>query len=473
MNNKENIRIGIEKAVKSNNFWLEQTRSLVRGEANHIVQQPIAHTESEFGQWLLIEGKKLNASPLYLEVESLHSEFHQIYDAIYTGAEQVYDAESHKAVSRSCAKMESHANLIMMTLEKIQDSLEGKYTQESNINKMKVEVVDRVDVNFSDTPSSQAVEGSPVSLRRQLKEQDLFQLKQEQQLTELELKQLEDRQYLTVQGVKQVAQYQTLKKQEIEHRLSEHNVLEESNINAIYLGQQDLTRIKEEIVEKTDELEQLTLVDQKLDQRKAEEEEKERRILADFDKAQSLDKQSIIQLEKQRKKWEDEADNLKKQLALIEQDLETLAEKLRTKQLIIDESNQKKEVKLQELAQHSQLQNKLNGHKIKVRESKQEELEQLVQEQAKRKKELRALEIESAKLENQKLDISKGHKKELRELDDQQRFKKMTIEKLEGDKSRKKQELKEIIHQQAVIQESLKNMDDKSQANAKKLLEEV
>jgi len=470
MNNKVNIRIGIEKAVKSNEFWLEQTTFLVKGKANHIVQQPVSHTDCEFGQWFFSEGKSLNTTPFYGEVESLHQEFHQIYKAIYSGAEQVYDSESHNAIRRSCAKLESHASLIVLTLEKMQEALEETDKQKGEKNEM---VSDgEVNDKATDAEPVQILGGSAVNIRRQLKEQDLFQLQQEQQLTELELKQLEDRQHLTVQGVKQVAQYQTLKEQEINHQLSDHKELEENNINAIYLGQQDLTRIKEEITAKTDELEQLTLVDQKLDQRKTEEEEKERRILADFDKAQNLDKQNIIQLEKQRQKWKAEADNLKKQLALIEQDLETLAEKLKTKQLIIDESNERKEVKLQELAQHSQLQNKLNGHKIKVRGSKQEELEELEKEQSVKQKDLRALEIESAKLENQKLDISKNHKKELRQLDEQQRFKKMTIDKLENDKSRKKQELKEILHQQAVIQDSLEKMD-KSQANAEKVLEEA
>ncbi len=470
MNNKEIIRISIEKALKSNEFWLEQTNFLIKGKAGHIVQQPVIHTESEFGQWFLSEGRSLNTTPLYAEVESLHQEFHQIYKAIYTGAEQVYDAESHKAIRRSCAKLESHASLIVHTLEKIQKALEKPDGQEND----KTNIVSDEDVNpkIFDAEPVKTLGNSAASMRRQLKEQDLFQLQQEQQLTELELKQLEDRQHLTVQGVKQVAQYQTLKEQEIDHQLSDHKVLEESNINAIYLGQQNLARIKEEIITKTDELEQLTLVDQKLDQRKTEEEEKERKILAEFDKNQASDKKSIAGLEKQRKKWEEEAAALKKQLTLIEQDLDTLAEKLKTKQLIIDESNQKKEVKLQELAQHSQLQDKLNGHKLKVRDSKKEELEQLEEELSTRKKELRALEIEAAKLENQKTDISKNHKKELRQLDEQQRFKKMTINKLENDKNRKKQELKEIIHQQTVIQESLKKMDE-PQANAEKMLEEV
>jgi len=470
MNNKVNIRIGIEKAIKSNEFWLEQTGCLVKGRANHIVQQPVSHTDCEFGQWLFSEGKSLNTAPFYGEVESLHQEFHQIYKAIYSGAEQVYDSESHNAIRRSCAKLESHASLIILTLEKMQEALEENDKQKGEKNKMVSD--EEVNVKTAETEPVQISEGSAVNLRRQLKEQDLFQLQQEQQLTELELKQLEDRQHLTVQGVKQVEQYQILKEQEIDQQLSGHKEREENNINAIFLGQQDLTRIKEEITAKTDELEQLTLVDQKLDQRKTEEDEKERKILADFDKAQSLDKQNIIQLEKQRQKWKVEADNLKKQLALIEQDLETLAEKLKTKQLIIDESNEKKEIKLQELAQHSQLQNKLNGHKIRVRGSKQEELEQLEQDQSRKQKELRALEIESAKLENQKVDISKNHKKELRQLDEQHRFKKINFDKLENDKSRKKQELKDILHQQAVTRESLEKMD-KSQANAEKVLAEV
>jgi hypothetical protein len=259
---------------------------------------------------------------------------------------------------------------------------------------------------------------------------------------------------------------------EINQQLNDHKVFEESNINNIFLGQQELSRIKEEIVSKQGELEQLALVDQKLEQRKAEEERKERIILDDFERKQSLDKQDIIQLGQQRERWEGEAEKLRQQLMLIEQDLESLTEKESQKQRLIDKSNSEKEAKLQELIQQSRIQDKLNGHKIRVKETKQGELKQLEEERLSKQELLKELGTESAILENQKVDISKLHKKELRELDERQRFKKVAIEKLEQDTSRKQQELKQLVHQQSVIQQSL-NQIDLPQADAEKVLEEA
>jgi hypothetical protein len=471
MNKKEIIRVGIQKANKSNQFWLEQTEFLVKGKANHTVQKPMSHIECELGQWLYSEGKLFNKMALYVEVESLNQEFHQIYEAIYKGAEAVYDSESHNAIRRSCAKLESHSKLIIESLEKVQESIVGDLKSKLNMDKNITNPV-KVDKKSINEVAPVKSSGGAVDLRRQLKEQDLFQLKQEQQLTELELKQLEDRQKLTEQSAEQIAQYQSLKEEEINQQLSEHKVLEERNINNIYLGHQELSSIKDDILSKHDELEQLALVDEKLGQRKADEERKERKILNEFERKQSADKKDLVQIGRQREKWESEVEKLKQQLLLIEQDLESLVEKQSQKQKLIDKSNTEKEVKLEELARQSRLQDKLNGHKIRVKETKQDELKELEDEQSRQQRRLKNLEAESVALENEKVNISKQHRKELKELDESQRFKKMTIEKLEKDQGRKKQELKELVHQQSLIQQSLGKVESLKN-ESKKVLEEV
>ncbi len=470
-NNKETIIVGIKKASDEYKVWLDQAELLVEGKANHIVKDPVAHTNCEFGVWFYSEGQQLSTVTGFKEVESAHQAFHQAYATIYEGAKEVSDSQSISVLKRHFSKLKNQSALSIRKLEQMEQSL----SEEDGLSEVKEDTVNvEPDIEFV-KPEVTAVQQPSIGsadLFRKLKEQDLLQLQQEQQLTELELKQLEDRQRLTTQSTEQIAQYQSLKEEEINQQLNDHKILEESNINDIFLGQQDLSRIKEDILSKHDELEQLALVDKKLEQRKAEEEKKERKILNDFESRQSLDKQDLIQLEQQRGKWESEAEKLRQQLALIEQDLESLTEKESQKQGLIDKSNSEKETKLQELVQQSQLQDKLNGHKIRVKEAKQSELKQLEEAQSSKKKRLKELEMESAVLENQKVDISKQHRKELRGLKERHNFKKMTVEKLEKDKSRKQQELKELAHQKSAIQQGLDQMDS-PQADTEKVLEEV
>jgi len=471
MNNKEAIIVGIRKASDEYKIWLDQAELLVKGEANHIVKKPMEHTDSEFGTWFYSEGQQLSSFSGLKEVESAHQVFHQTYESIYEGAKKVSDSESLSVLKRYLSRLENQSTLSVSKLENIQQSLSeegGSFETEENI----VNVEPESELVKSEATSVEQPVTDSVGLSRQLQEQDLMQLQQEQQLTELELKQLEDRQFLTTQSTEQIGQYQSLREMEISQLLKDHKILEESNINDIFLGQQDLSRIKEEILSKQVELEQLALVDQKLEQRKEEDERKERKIQDGFESKQSLDKRDIIQLGQQREKWEGEAEKLRQQLMLIELELESLMEKESQKQRLIDKSNSEKEAKLQELIQQSGLQNKLNSHKIRVKEAKQGELKELEEERSSKQKRLKELEAESAKLENQKVDISKLHRKELRELDERQRFKKMAIEKLGKDKSRKQQELKELVHQQSVIQQNL-NQIDSPKADTEKVLEEV
>lgn len=472
MNNKQAIVVGIQKASDEYKVWLDQAALLVKGKANHIVKTPVEHTDCEFGVWFYSDGQQLSSLPEFKEVELAHQASHQAYAFIYEGAREVNDSESISVLKRHFSKLENQSALSGSKLEQMEQYL----LKEGGLSEVKENAVNvEPEPEPINKPETTPVQQSPtdsVGLRRQLQEQDLLQLQQEQQLTELELKQLEDRQRLITQSTEQIAQYQSLKEQEITLQLNDHKILEESNINDIFLGQQDLSRIQEELLFKHDELEKLALVDQKLEQREAEEEKKERKILNNFENKQTSDREGLAQLERQRKRWEGEAKNLKQQLMLIEQDLEGLTEKELQKQGLIDKSNSEKEVKLQELIQQSRLQDKLNGHKIRVKETKQGELKQLEEEQSSKQKRLKELEAESAALESQKGDISKQHRKELRELDERQRFKKMTVEKLEEDKSQKQQELKELVHQQSVIQQSLDQMDS-LQADTKKVLEEV
>jgi hypothetical protein len=469
MNNKEAIIVGIRKASDEYKIWLDQAELLVKGNANYIVKKPMEHTDCEFGRWFYSDGQQLSSLSGFKEVESAHQAFHQTYESIYEGVKEVSDSESLSAIKRHISKLENQSTLTIGKLEKIQQSLsEENASSEIEENTFNVEP----ELVKSKATSVEQPVTDAAGLRRQLQEQDLLQLQQEQQLTELELKHLEDRQRLTTQSTEQIGQYQSLREMEISQQLNDHKVFEESNINNIFLGQQELSRIKEEIVSKQGELEQLALVDQKLEQRKAEEERKERIILDDFERKQSLDKQDIIQLGQQRERWEGEAEKLRQQLMLIKQDLESLTEKESQKQRLIDKSNSEKEAKLQELIQQSRIQDKLNGHKIRVKETKQGELKQLEEERLSKQELLKELGTESAILENQKVDISKLHKKELRELDERQRFKKVAIEKLEQDTSRKQQELKQLVHQQSVIQQSL-NQIDLPQADPEKVLEEA
>ena len=58
--------------------------------------------------------------------------------------------------------------------------------------------------------------------------------------------------------------------------------------------------------------------------------------------------------------------------------------------------------------------------------------------------------------------MNKQHKRDLKELDEQQRFKKMSMDKLDKDKNRKIQELKELVYQQEAIKKSLSEMEQQN-----------
>lgn len=500
MKNKEIIINSIQDAHNSNKTWVEQAQLLVRGKATHLAHKPTSYQESEFGLWFYSEGKILSTFPWYAEIETIHQSLHDAYQVIFDNAEQVYDVDSHKALQNNFSKLERQFDFLVEKLKSAEISLEesaeelfedyGLAMKDSHIDTVGI----AVDDNESDTsivkpnveikeekqefskPDYQETILDPIQVAtnstdifKQLKQQDLHQLHLEQKLTEQELNQLEERQLLTTQGVMQITQYQELKKQEIDQQLEDHQVLETKNTDAKELGYKELSKLRNEILQKQDELEQLALVDQKLESRVLEEKEKEQKILDDFTEQQSANKQDLSQLEQQRKQWEKEVRNLKEQLSLIEQDLDNLTKQQQAKQQTMDASNRHKSHKLNELKQYSEEQEILNGHKVKVKEMKQEELNKLEEEKLSIKAELDCLDTDSATLKNKKIEISSQHKQELKQLDEQQRFKKLTLGKLEQDRRRKNQELKELAHQQAAIQQSLDQLDQPEKETRKDL----
>jgi hypothetical protein len=501
MKNKEIIINAIQDAHNSNQKWVEQAQLLVRGKATHLAHKPTFYQESEFGLWFYSQGKILSTFSWYAEIETIHKSLHDAYQVIYDNAEQVYDIDSHKTLQNNFSKLERQFDFLVEKLKNAEISLQesseevfedyGLVVKDSHIDttdiigddnesdtsnvKPNIEIIKEEKQEFS-KPSYQEAILDPIKVAtnstdifKQLKQQDLHQLHLEQKLTEQELNQLEERQLLTTQGVMQITQYQELKKQEIDQQLEDHQVLETKNTDAKELGYKELSKLRNEILQKQDELEQLALVDQKLESRVLEEKEKEQKVLGDFAEQQSANKQDLIQLEQQRKQWEKEVRNLKEQLSLIEQDLDNLTKQQQAKQQTMDASNRHKSHKLNELKQYSEEQEILNGHKAKVKETKQEELNKLEEEKLSVKTELDGLDADSDILKNKKIEISSQHKQELKQLDEQQRFKKLTLGKLEQDRRRKNQELKELAHQQAAIQQSLDQLDQSEKATSKDL----
>jgi len=492
MNNKTKTITRIQNAVDSHTLWLDQAKLLVEGKSTHTVRKPIACTECEFGVWFYSEGQLLNSFPWFKEVDALHKEFHEAYRTLFERADEVYDEKTLDKLKGCFSSLEVQSGLLVDKLEKIKTVLEEisdeVFEEKSNatainseevIEEPSVEEAHYEELSSGDklSPSimSFQMDSKQLEMHKQLKEFDLVQLQQEQELTEQELKQLDTRQTLTNQGVEQVSQYQQLKQEEITQQLSDHQELENSNNQDKELRQKELAQIKKEIGSKQDELEQLKLVDQKLESRKLEEKKKEQSILDNFERKQYSDKQDLIELGHQREKWETEATKLRQQLLLVEQDIEDVTKQQEAKQLLIDNSDEDKELKLQELAEGSKQQALLDGHKHKVKEAKLEELEYLEKEMSEKQQDLSQLESDAAMLRAQKTELSKKHKQELKQLDEQQRFKKLSMEKIEQDKRRKQQELKELVHQQDAIKKNLEELSQQQSKNndAEKELEEV
>ncbi len=483
---KKIIAAGIQEASDTFEGWLGQAQLLVDGKSTHLVRKPVSCKKCEFGRWLYSEEHVLKKFSWFHEIKELHQAFHDAYDVIYNGANEVYDAKTLAALKSNFHQLESQSDLLVTKLEEIKSSSENTEESISGDDNTFIHEEGAYDISSEDTayekpnqekqtfqtlrnddelsPSimSAQIDAKQLEMHKKLKKLDLEQLEQEQKLTEQELQQLEDRQKLTSQGVDQIIQYQQLKNDEITQQLMEHQKLEDGNSKAKALRTKELSSVRHNILLKHDELEQLKLVDQKLENRKAEEQKKEQAILDNFERKQFADKQDIIELEQQRKKWENEVVKLQQQLLLVEQDIDDLVEQQKEKQAVLDDSNRQKELKLKELEEYSQQQEVLNGHKSKVREAKQEELAQLEQEKSLFKQEVAQLDAEAEELKNQKIEMNKQHKRDLKELDEQQRFKKMSMDKLDKDKNRKIQELKELVYQQEAIKKSLSEMEQQN-----------
>lgn len=493
---KKMIVTGIQEASDSFEEWLGQAQLLVEGKSTHFAREPVSCEECTFGLWLYSEANALQSYPWFEEVETLHQAFRDAYEAIYEGANEVYDAESLLALKNHFIQLEDKSDLLATKLEEIKESLEN--TEEDIFENNSATINEKTDEEISaeetvDKEPSQEKQSDPQALsyddvlspvvisaqvgtqqlemHKKLKALDLKQLEQEQKLTEQELQQLEDRQALTSQSVAQIAQYQQLKNDEIKQQLEEHQKLEDDNADAKTLGLKELNSVNHSILQKRDELGQLELVDKKLENRKVEEQKKEQAILDNFERKQFADKQDIIDLEQQCKKWKNEAEKLQQQLQLVEQDIEDLVGQQQEKQSILEGSNREKELKLEELEAYSKQQEILNGHKFKVKETKQEELAQLEEKKTEFEQKVARLDADALALKNQKLEMNKQQMCDLKQLDEQERFKKVSMDKLEQDTMGKIKEFKALVHQQEVIKKSLSEMEQ--QSDTEKALEEA
>jgi hypothetical protein len=124
MNNKEIIVVGIQKAKDEHEAWLDQARLLVKGKATHIVQKPMSHKDCDFGVWLYSEGQQFSSFSIFKDVESSHQDFHRAYAAIFSGAEKVFDTESHNVIKRQFTQLEAQSKMLIKNLEEIQQALE-------------------------------------------------------------------------------------------------------------------------------------------------------------------------------------------------------------------------------------------------------------------------------------------------------------------------------------------------------------
>jgi len=460
MNKKKLVINNFHKVCDVHKDWLDQAQRLMDGESTHSIRKPILSKDCDLGIWINSEEQILSTFSWFKDVKTLHQTFHDAYKVIYDEAQHTYDSEALSDLKGVFANLQDYSDSLNNIVENIKESLRNadddkfEATDDSSTEEAK-SIEEPIKIEAGLAPAQ-------LEIRKLLKQQDLKQLHQELQLAELEFKQLEDRTKLTIQGAEQISQYQELKRQEIEQQLNQHQKLENENIKAKESRRSELTSIQQQIVLKQDELEQLSLVDKKLEQRRKEEEKKEQKIINDFKQDQFATKQDLIQLEQQRQQWQSELERLTQQQQLIEQDMENLVQRLLEKQVIIDQSNQEKDKKLFELKEHVKQQETLNGHKAKVRESKQEELMLLEQEKASKQQELQQLDIESSTLATQKLEVGKQQKSEVKHLGEQHQLKTISIDKLGQDKQLKQQELKELNLQETLIQKELEQLSQKN-----------
>ena len=468
MNNKEKIITGIQNARNMHERWLNQSCLLLDREYIHTVQEPTACTECELTHLLTSEENTLRTLGLFDDLTSLHQDFHDANKVVFDQAQENFNPEK---LQNQFASLETHSHLLVRHLDEIKLQLEN--TDEDSLlgyfvsNQKNEENI--IEESIKDVAT---LETKQSSLHKRLKQQDLERLVLEQELTKQELKQLEERQDLTRLSIEQALQYQQLKREEINGHTAQYDELEQEILNNQESTTQEIITIKQKILLAQDELEPLLWVDLKYGE--MDKLVQEQKIIATFDGSLDVNQKEIDRLEQQRQKWQYEIESLKRQIALIQEDINTVEKEQKEKQALFDESNESKDFQLLELEQNVLDKGKQQEDKSIAKEHIEIEIKQLEHDLLSKNQTLDSLKVDAENLKDTKVEAKKHLEYQLIQMKDDCKFKQHKIDALDKNKAEKNSQLAELSNQQKLAESSLKQLEKLeeqqiTQANLNKL----
>lgn len=98
---RSEILYSLESAQVAHAKWLGYGRQLVEGDNLENAQTPLKCTDCTFGQWFYSEWLYIKNIPGFKEIESLHKEFHELYEALYNVALQVHNSRTKRRLFAS------------------------------------------------------------------------------------------------------------------------------------------------------------------------------------------------------------------------------------------------------------------------------------------------------------------------------------------------------------------------------------
>ncbi len=305
---------------------------------------------------------------------------------------------------------------------------------------------------------------NPEQQRQILKQQDIKQLEQEIKLTQLELDQFKERQKLTRQSIQQLEQYYLLKNQEIEIDQHEYAELEAKKLEIKEQKEKELAELNQRTRRKIQELDQLEMMDQKLERKKEQSIGFEKKQIAQLDEQKANKLEDIKQIDKYLDLRQMDLQKLKEQVALVEQDIANLELQKNNKNKDLEAISEKKKMKIEQSDLEFQKQQQLDRHKAEVQKEKQKELNELEQQQQACKDELQEVRQELVVLEQKKIELKAVKQREIKELEEQQEAKQEALRKIEENQQLKRREIKELELRQGQIKASLKEIQIKEDA---------
>ncbi len=91
--NRQTIITSLQDARVAHHRWLKYGKILLDGDDLRKAQTPLKRTECGFGKWFYSNKEHIKNIPGFNDIESLHAQFHLLYDTLYLNAPKVHHSK--------------------------------------------------------------------------------------------------------------------------------------------------------------------------------------------------------------------------------------------------------------------------------------------------------------------------------------------------------------------------------------------